>query len=85
MKFIYTGHCAKGFVQFQDKHGASVKMPSGEAVDVPDWLAKKLATNSHFEAVIETKDGEVMLGASQKRRGRPPKAKDETEDDSSGA
>lgn len=52
MKYRYTGHCAAGFVRFTSPT-QTVTMPSGEAVDVPDWLAKKLATNSHFERADE--------------------------------
>lgn len=54
MKYMYTEHCAAGFVQFTHAQtGETVKMPEGKAVEVPDWLAKKLAGNGHFQAVQE--------------------------------
>jgi hypothetical protein len=52
VKFIYTGKCAQGFVKFT-RGLETVEMPSGEAVEVPEWLEAKLKTNSHFEAVLE--------------------------------
>ncbi len=51
MKFKYIGHCAAGYVQFSRPNEPTVVMPEGEAVEVPSWLAGKLAANSHFEAV----------------------------------
>lgn len=66
MKFRYTGQCDAGYVKFGD-----VVMPEGEAVEVPNWLSKKLANNSHFEAVAEE-------AAEAPRRGRKPKSDDAT-------
>lgn len=48
-RYRYIGDCAKGEVVFT-KEGVSVVMPKDVAVDVPDWLAAKLANNNHFEA-----------------------------------
>lgn len=71
MKYRYIGDCATGFVSFTSGMD-TVFMPAGEAVDVPDWLARKLANNDHFEAV--TDDGVTIM---PKRRGRPPKVRDD--------
>jgi len=48
-KFKYVGECAQGFAEFTFPDGGSVRMPKGEAVEVPDDLARKLEKNSHFE------------------------------------
>lgn len=69
MKYRYIERCAKGQVEFQTSDGLIV-MPTGEAVEVPDSLAKKLANNNHFEAISE--DG-TAIAVVAKRRGRPPK------------
>ncbi len=55
MKYIYLGDCAAGFVQFSRPNEVPVVMAYGQPVEVPDWLDKKLATNSHFEQVTDTK------------------------------
>lgn len=73
MKYRYIERCAKGQVEFQTPDGLIV-MPTGEAVEVPDSLAKKLAHNTHFEAVIEEDGEEVALSSAPRRRGRPPKS-----------
>ena len=54
MKFKYTGDCAAGQVRFSRPNEAEIVMPKGEAVECPDWLAEKLANNSHFEAVNDS-------------------------------
>lgn len=76
MKFKYIGRCAKGQVEFDTPDGKIV-MPTGEAVEVPENLAKKLRSNDHFSAVIEDSDGETEI--MPKRRGRPPKSQVETQ------
>ena len=53
MKFRYLGDCAAGQVRFSRPNEDVVVMPKGEAVECPDWLAAKLAANSHFEAVTQ--------------------------------
>lgn len=63
MRFIYTGHCAAGFVEFK-RNDEVVNMPEGEAVEVPEWLANKLASNSHFEAVSDEADGAAGDGVT---------------------
>lgn len=73
MKYKYMGDCAAGYVEFAKPTQPTVTMPQGEAVEVPDWLAAKLATNSHFEAVNDDKDS----GASED----PPPADDSSDDD----
>ena len=50
-KYKYVGECAAGQVTFSRPTEDPVVMPTGEAVEVPDWLAKKLSTISHFEKV----------------------------------
>lgn len=73
MKYRYIERCAKGQVEFQTSDGLIV-MPAGEAVEVPDSLGQKLASNNHFEAISE--DGTAIVAVG-KRRGRPPKLKTE--------
>jgi hypothetical protein len=86
MKFIYTGHCAKGYVEFRHRDGDVVTMPYGEAVEVPEWLAKKLATNNHFQHA-EPDEGEtgefVNNSPPRKKPGPKPKVKpvDESADE----
>ncbi len=53
MKFKYIGDCSAGYVQFSRPNEDAIVMPTGEAVEVPSWLADKLGTNSHFEAVSD--------------------------------
>ena len=53
MKFRYLGDCAAGQVRFSRPNEDEIVMPKGEAVECPDWLVAKLATNSHFEAVTQ--------------------------------
>ena len=50
MKFRFIGENASGCVVFRSAN-AAITMPTGEAVGVPDWLAKKLVNNREFEAV----------------------------------
>ncbi len=54
MKFKYIGNCSAGYVQFSRPNEDVVVMPTGEAVEVPSWLADKLGTNSHFEIVKDS-------------------------------
>jgi len=57
-KYRYIGECAAGFVQFNRPNKIEeppVVMPTGKAVEVPDWLATKLADNSHFEEATGSK------------------------------
>ena len=49
MKFAYIADCKAGCVKFTTASGESVVMPKGVPVEVPDWLAGKLANNNHFE------------------------------------
>ena len=83
MRFKYLGGCAKGFVKFSRPDG-SVTMREGEAVEVPAWLAQKLKTNNHFEAVADAEQSapQAQPDEAPKRRGRKPKA---VTDDASGA
>lgn len=76
MKFIYIGHCAAGFVQFADPkaNGKPIVMPEGEAVEVPEWLAKKLANNNHFEAVSENFDA-LDFATAEPNADKPPRKK----------
>lgn len=60
MKYRYIGRCAQGFVQFTGPKD-TVVMPQGEAVEVPEWLAGKLANNSHFEKVEDGKFPGIYL------------------------
>lgn len=47
MRWIYVGTCAAGEVVFR-RRDESVVMRQNEPVEVPDWLAAKIAGNSHF-------------------------------------
>jgi hypothetical protein len=78
MRFRYVGQCASGVVQFT-RESETVVMPEGDAVEVPGWLAAKLKSNSHFEAVAEEpapeeSAPEVVPVEAPKKRGRKPKA-----------
>lgn len=86
MKMIYLETNPKGFVRFVGGPTGvdEVVMHTGVAVDVPEWLSKKLVTNptfglADFEAVeLEPVAFDVLetsLIVEPKRRGRPPKIK----------
>ena len=64
MKFRYTGDCAAGQVRFSRPNEDVVVMPKGEAVECPDWLSAKLATNSHFEAVKDSSGASTVSSQS---------------------
>jgi hypothetical protein len=66
MKFRYIGHCAAGFVEFV-RGDDRVKMRTDQAVDVPEWLGKKLAGNAEFEAVSD----EEFEGEAEQEEQRP--------------
>ena len=51
MKFRDLARRDAGQFRFSRPNEDVVVMPKVEAVECPDWLAAKLATNSHFAAV----------------------------------
>jgi hypothetical protein len=71
LQYKYTGHCAHGFVEFKNSKD-TVHMPIGVPVEVPEWLATKLAGNSHFVAVNE---GVEIATPERKKPGPKPKPK----------
>lgn len=68
MQYRYIGRCAMGYVEFR-RNDEVTRMHIGEEVEVPDWLAAKLANNNHFELVKD--DGTVVAA----KRGGWPKGK----------
>lgn len=63
MQFRYIERCPMGYVEFR-RNDEVVRMHTGEVVDVPDWLAAKLANNNHFEQVEYSDNlGELSDGA----------------------
>jgi hypothetical protein len=69
MKYRFIGQNARGSVTFAWPKEPSVVMPTGEPVEVPAWLAPKLATHGEFEAVPDATVHQLV----PKRRGRPPR------------
>lgn len=83
MQYRYIERCPMGYVEFV-RGDERVRMYTGEAVEVPEWLGKKLATNNHFEAVMEdgqtimaqgshSDDDAVYSDSAPRSRGRPRK------------
>lgn len=64
-QFKYIERNAKGYVEFQTPEGP-VRMETGEAVEVPDSLAKKLENNNHFQ---EVKGADTRRGKTDPKTG----------------
>lgn len=74
-QYKYIGDCQSGYVEFKDAAGVRTVMPIDEPVEVPDWLAKKLEHNNHFEQVLDdgSSIGSDGVIEQPKKKGRKKK------------